>query len=186
MRSEIEKVPTNIVLILDHSGSVTPYWEESKKAAMNFVKQLRPEYQSVALVLDDPTLLVDFTTDTELLEKELRKVKLIPHTYNFTALFAVLNEMFAGRDGRKVVIFQTDGDEALKLVPRKEWLADVTTKFAYDTKPYTLQDIVDFAANSGVTVYSIAVGNKLIDLPPTTNMPSCLRNLKTKDITPST
>jgi len=170
IRSEVEKVPTNIVLILDHSGSVTPYWEESKKAAMNFVRQLKSEYQSVALVLDDPTLLVDFTNDPEPLEKELSKVKLIKHTYNFTALFAVMNEMFAGRDGRKIVIFQTDGDEALKLVPIKDWPADVTTRFPYDAKPYNLQDIVDFAGNSGVTIYSIAVGNKLIDLPANTNM----------------
>jgi VWFA-related protein len=170
VRSEVEKVPTNIVLILDHSGSVTPYWKESKKAALNFVRQLKSEYQSVALVLDDPTLLVDFTNDATALEKELGKVKLIEHTYNFTALFAVINEMFAGRDGRKVVIFQTDGDEALKLVPVKDWPADVKTRFPYDTKPYNLQDIVDFAGNSGVTVYSIAVGNKLIDLPATTDM----------------
>ena len=170
IRSEVEKVPTNIVLILDHSGSVTPYWEESKKAAMNFVRQLKSEYQSVALVLDDPTLLVDFTNDPVPLEKELSKVKLIKHTYNFTALFSVMNEMFAGRDGRKIIIFQTDGDEALKLVPVKDWPADVTTRFPYDAKPYNLQDIVDFAANSGVTIYSIAVGNKLIDLPADTNM----------------
>ena len=170
IRSGVEKVPTDIVLILDHSGSVTPYWEESKKAAMNFVRQLKSEYQSVALVLDDPTLLVDFTNDPAPLEKELSKVKLIKHTYNFTALFAVINEMFAGRDGRKIVIFQTDGDEALKLVPVKDWPADVTTRFPYDAKPYNLQDIVDFAGNSGVTIYSIAVGNKLIDLPADTNM----------------
>ncbi|HZS47656.1 MAG TPA: VWA domain-containing protein [Blastocatellia bacterium] len=170
VRSSIERVPTNIVLILDHSGSVTPYWEESKKAAMSFVRQLKPEYESVALVLDDPTLLVDFTNDGSSLEKSLSKVKLIKHTYNFTALFSVLNEMFADRDGRKIVIFQTDGDEALKLVPQQEWPADVTARFPYDQKVYTLKDIVDFAANSGVTVYSIAVGNKLIDLPPDTDM----------------
>lgn len=165
VRGEADRVPASIALILDHSGSVTPFWSDSRRAAMNFVRQLQPQYQQVALVLDDPTLLVDFTGDPRQLERALAGVRLIHHTYNFTSLFATLKELMAGREGRKIVIFQTDGDEALKLVPREKWPADVNVQFEQPERNYTLDDIVNFAANAGVTVYTIAVGTKLINLP---------------------
>lgn len=165
VRGEADRVPASIALILDHSGSVTPFWSDSRRAAMNFVRQLQPQFQQVALVLDDPTLLVDFTNDPRQLEHALAGVRLIYHTYNFTSLFATLKELMPSREGRRIVIFQTDGDEALKLVPRDKWPADVKDlQFEQPERNYTLDDIINTAANAGVTIYTIAVGTKLINL----------------------
>lgn len=166
VRGEADRVPASIALILDHSGSVTPFWSDSRRAAMNFVRQLQPQYQHVALVLDDPTLLVDFTSDPRELERALSGVRLIHHTYNFTSLFATLKELMADREGRRIIIFQTDGDEALKLVPRDKWPGELKdVQFEQPERNYTLDDIIDSAANAGVTIYTIAVGTKLINLP---------------------
>jgi len=164
INSDQEKVPTSIAFILDHSGSITPYWDESRRAAINFVRRLKPQFQEVALVLDDPTLVQDFTRDVWALEKSLNKVKLTKNTYNFTSLFAVMKELMADRPGRKIIIFQTDGDEALRLVPENDWPEDVKVRFRSPKRAYTLQDIFDYASSSGITVYSVAVGPQLIRL----------------------
>lgn len=111
------KVPRSIVLVIDYSGSQKPYIERSVEAAKILVDKLRPN-DLMAIVTDDVELIVQFTADKKKLKRELDSLK--PDGFfgggsgkskQYSALYAVLNEMFDEEDIRPIVIFQTDGDE---------------------------------------------------------------------------
>ena len=67
-------VPRSIVLIIDYSGSQLPYIETSIEAAKMLVDKLNPK-DRMAVVTDDVKLLVDFTSDKDLLKTRLESLK---------------------------------------------------------------------------------------------------------------
>ena len=67
-------VPRSIVLIIDYSGSQLPYIQTSIEAAKMLVDKLNPK-DRMAVVTDDVNLLVDFTSDKDLLKKRLESLK---------------------------------------------------------------------------------------------------------------
>jgi len=136
-------VPRSIVLIIDYSGSQLPYIKTSVESAKMLVDKLNPR-DRMAIVTDDVSLLVDFTSDKELLKTQLEGLKnsalsgIIGASDQYDALQATLNELFSREDARPIVIFQTDGDqlEGLKgstapsdpyWMPRKYGLDDILT-----------------------------------------------------------
>ncbi|HET6976699.1 MAG TPA: VWA domain-containing protein [Pyrinomonadaceae bacterium] len=194
-------VPRTIVLIIDFSGSQLPYLKNSIAAAKVLVDKLGPN-DLMAIVTDDVELIQDFTTDKKKLKKKLDGVQQQTERNNFSlggfslsqprlgrskqysALMATLNEAFAETDVRPIIIFQTDGDEALFLrnseigytVPEGlegealEWAkraaANYKQSLQRDQTEFSLDDIYRAVERSRATVYTVIPGLKLLGLTP--------------------
>ncbi|HKO35737.1 MAG TPA: hypothetical protein VJV21_04620, partial [Pyrinomonadaceae bacterium] len=96
-------MPRSIVLIIDYSGSQLPYIKTSIEAAQMLVEKLNPK-DRMAVVTDDVNLLVDFTTDKELLKKRLESLKesalsgTVGTSDQYDALLATMTELFSPED----------------------------------------------------------------------------------------
>jgi VWFA-related protein len=159
-------LPRSIVLVIDYSGSQLPYIKTSIESAKMLVDKLNPK-DRMAVVTDDVQLLVDFTSDKELLKTQLETLKtsalsgLIGASDQYDALLASLNELFSHEDVRPIIIFQTDGDQLESLngsggrnfdpywLPRK----------------YSLQDILTATEKTRTTVYSVISGVRFAGVP---------------------
>lgn len=149
--SESSSIPRSIVLVIDHSSSQLAYLKNSIEAAKVLVRKL-PANDRMAIVTDDIEMLASFTTDKDLLTRKLDE--LLEQTFEnkvgkskqYSALMAVLNEMFRGDDLRPIVIFQTDGDELMGL--KRENSVPGAASFRFE-------DIVNAAEAGGVTIYSV-------------------------------
>ena len=84
------------------------------------VDKLNPR-DRMAVVTDDVNLLVDFTSDKDLLKSRLDSLRQsalsgkLGASDQYDALMATLLELFDGEDVRPIVIFQTDGDQLESL-----------------------------------------------------------------------
>jgi len=184
-------LPRSIVLIIDYSGSMRPFIETSVAAAKVLVNQLNPR-DRMALVTDDVELLVDFTSDRELLKKRLDGLKrkatsqeFKPGNYGrskqYSALMATLRELFDEEDTRPIIIFQTDGDELLWLrdsplptyelptpsgISPKELQAMRAKREARLRAQFSIADVFKTAERSRATIYTVIPGVRLIGLEP--------------------
>jgi VWFA-related protein len=173
-------VPRTIVLIIDYSGSQLPFLSNSVQAAKLLVDKIGPR-DLMAIVTDDVDLLVDFTTDKQKLKEKLDsllnrvKYKTFPRdrlgkSEQYSALMATLNEMFTEEDVRRIVIFQTDGDEAyfLKNTP-VTWPNPIAIPFfnpASLEREFALGDLYRAVERERVTLYSVIPGIRFWGLPP--------------------
>jgi VWFA-related protein len=158
-------VARSIVLIIDYSGSQSPYIQTSIEAAKILVDKLNPK-DRMAIVTDDVKLLADFTTDKELLKQQLDGLKAnalsgrIGLSEQYDALMATLNELFSREDVRPIIIFQTDGDELGSLKGGEPLsLFSLPRKFSY-------QDILTATEKSRATIYSVISGIQFAGAPP--------------------
>lgn len=159
-------LPRSIVLVIDYSGSQLPYIKTSIESAKTLVDKLNPK-DRMAVVTDDVKLLVDFTSDKQLLKTRLEVLKasalsgLIGASDQYDALLASLNELFNNEDVRPIIIFQTDGDqlESLKGSGVKNsdpyWLP----------RKYSLEDILTATEKRRATVYSVISGIRFAGAP---------------------
>ena len=167
------RAPRSVVLVMDYSGSQSPYLKTSVEAAKVLVEQLGPG-DRMAVVTDDVKLLVGFTQDKRLLKEKLDSLKELAtgkdalhgwfagHSLQYSALLAVLRELFDEEDVRPVVVFQTDGDElAILRQPAGGDRLPSTVQ-----RPFSLGDVYRAAEASRATVYSVIPGPRLIGLPP--------------------
>src|SRR5262249_24066177 len=96
-------VGRTIVLLIDYSGSQSPFLNTSVAAAKTLVDQLGPK-DLMAVVTDDVELLVDFTRDKEKLKKALESLrkrsgqKNFRRSEQFSALMATVREAFTAED----------------------------------------------------------------------------------------
>ncbi len=164
-----QNLPRSIILIIDYSGSQTPYIEASIRAAKTLIRRLGPA-DEMAIVTDNIERLIDFTSDKteltralDLFAKRAFGEKRRGRTLQFSALFAALREMIKTEGTRPVIIFQTDGDEAVTF-------RDQPTGSDYiwnmPARQYGLGDIYSAAARSRATIYTIIPGEQLIGLAP--------------------
>jgi VWFA-related protein len=193
-------LPRSIVLIIDYSGSQFPYIRDSVAAAKVLVDKLGP-LDRMAIVTDDVELLVDFTNDKTNLKKKLDSLaqksfgaegflglggtrRQFGKSAQYSALMATLREAFDEEDQRPIIIFQTDGDEAMYLrnsivtpsvppgVPselfatiqeeveqRKKLQRDGMTEFSLD-------DVYHAVEKSRATIYTVIPGAKLAGMTP--------------------
>ncbi len=127
----------SIVLIIDHSWSQLPYLRTSTQAAEVLVDKLGPK-DRMAIVSDDVSLVLNFTSDKQKLKKALQNLRAITmtsrggilqqenqsvpqprfgHSDQFSALLATVRELIRPDDIRPIIIFQSDGDEINVLQP---------------------------------------------------------------------
>ena len=87
------------MLIIDYSNSQLPYVINSVEAAKTLVDKLKPR-DRMALVTDDVKLLVEFTSDKEVLKAQLDALKQramsgrLGRSLQYYALLATLTELF--------------------------------------------------------------------------------------------
>jgi VWFA-related protein len=159
-------VPRSIVLIIDYSGSQLPYIQTSIEAAKMLVDKLNPK-DRMAVVTDDVNLLVDFTSDKDLLKMRLESLKTnalsgsVGASDQYDALLATMTELFSPEDARPIIIFQTDGDELEAL---KGGSPQPYNTFSLPRK-FGLEDILTATERSRVAVYSVISGVRFFGVP---------------------
>lgn len=187
-------IPRSIVLVIDYSGSQALYLKNSVAAAKVLVDKLGPR-DLMAIVTDDIELLADFTSDKKKLKDKLdslvKKTKIdegffslakpkLGTSAQYSALMATLNEAFDHEDLRPIVIFQTDGDEAVLLRDpvvshnispnlQGEQLARAKELQKYiqkNVRNFSLEELYRTVERSRATVYTVLPGPKLLGLTP--------------------
>jgi VWFA-related protein len=161
-------VGRSIVLLIDYSDSMSPFIETSVKAAKMLVDQLGPK-DIMAIVTDDVKLLVDFTRDKVKLKEGLdhlrHRVKWgqVGLSRQFSALLATARELFTNEDLRRIIIFQTDGDEAdiLRNGPM-DWAASTiaierraTWRARWPIRKFSLENVYKAVEESRASVYAV-------------------------------
>jgi VWFA-related protein len=162
-------VPRSIVLVIDYSPSQKPYIELSVEAAKLLIDKLRPN-DLMAIVTDDVELIAQFTADKNTLKQKLDSLKKKPgffrsHTgesKQFSALYAVYNEMFDEEDIRPIIIFQTDGDELLFLSDHHG--NKIYPDLDHRKTKFSSRELIDLISKSRASLFSIFVGAKLLGL----------------------
>jgi VWFA-related protein len=160
-------VGRTIVLLIDYSDSMSPYIKTSVEAAKMLVNQLGPK-DLMAIVTDDVKLLVDFTRDKEKLLAGLNHLRWrakwgqVGLSKQFSALMATVREMFNNEDMRRIIIFQTDGDESdiLKEGPmdRAETVAmeqRAVWRARWPIRKFSLDDVYKAEEKSRASVYTV-------------------------------
>lgn len=151
-------MPRSIVLIMDYSVSQLPYIRTSVEAAKVLVDQLNPK-DKMAIVTDDIELLTGFTRDKNLLKEKLESLKIkalagrVGKSEQYSALYAVLNEIFNKEDVRPIVFFQTDGDEDYALKDSK-----ILSEANLPERRFSFTDVLNAAEKARATIYTIIPG----------------------------
>jgi VWFA-related protein len=151
--------PRSIVLIIDYSGSQLPYISESIAAAKTLVDRLNPS-DRLAIVTDDVEMLVDFTSDRSLLKEKLdllnRKALTgeVGKSRQYSALMATLREMFREGERRPIIIFQTDGDELMRLGKR----SFLNVADGEDWDNFKFDDVLEAAEHAGASINVVMPG----------------------------
>jgi VWFA-related protein len=164
-------VARSIVLVIDYSGSLRPFIEDSVAAAKTIVDRLKPN-DRMAIVTDDVALLVDFTKDKKKLKdglnslwKRARSGK-PGRSEQYSALLATLKELVGGAE-RPIIIFQTDGDELGRLRSAVNSPPDGNRHLTTgNQKEYSLEDIYTTAEKTRTTVYAVIPGVRFAGVPP--------------------
>ena len=130
--------PLNIALLLDTSHSTAQVLGDIKKAAGNFLKELRPRDRAMVMSFDyDIHLLSQLTPDRKALEKAVKSAKVGEEfgTVLRDAVSEIVDRNFKRVDGRKAIIVLTDGK-------------DVGSRISE-------QAVFDQAAESGAMIYTV-------------------------------
>lgn len=148
-------IPRSIILVIDHSLSQWRHIDLSVAAAKVLVDSLRPT-DRMAIVSDDVALVTDFTSEKDILKERLEMLKRkclegrFGKSFQYSALFAAVNERIQRNGTRNIVIFQTDGDE----------LATLRSKINWGSSSFGIDNIVSAAERKGVTIYSVFTGSR--------------------------
>jgi Ca-activated chloride channel family protein len=147
-------LPISVGLLIDHSGSMKPRMEATRKAASEFLKRIiKPTDRAfVSGFSFDPTAVAPFVSDVGSLDQQ---VKAIPEADGGTSLYdAIITGLYRFRtlQGRKALIVLTDGE-------------DTTSRISYD-------DMLTYARAARVPLYFIGIGLGISDISGTNKMKS--------------
>ncbi|MBS1795740.1 MAG: VWA domain-containing protein [Acidobacteria bacterium] len=110
-----EEAPISVAILIDTSRSTQMVLDKIKKAAKEFVKQLKPADRAMVVSFDwQVTLLCELTGDQEKLKKAIKSAE-IPERFGTMlndAVYLAVDKGFAGVKGRKAIILLTDGKDA--------------------------------------------------------------------------
>jgi len=147
-------LPIAVGLLIDHSGSMKPRMEATRKAATEFLKRIiKPNDRAfVAGFAFDTAKVAPFVSDVGALEEQVRS---IPDASGGTSLYdAIITGLYRFRtlQGRKALIILTDGE-------------DTTSRTPYD-------DMLSYARAARVPLYFIGIGLGMMDFSGTNKMKS--------------
>ena len=107
--AEVEQ-PFLVALLLDTSASTRYRLEDIKAAAIAFIDQLRPDDRVMIVAFSDYVdVIVEPTTDHQLLREAVLKSKSGNSTHLYDAVDLVLNQRMNRIPGRKAIVLLTDG-----------------------------------------------------------------------------
>jgi len=130
--------PLNVAILLDTSRSTQSVLDDIKKAAKNFLKELRPQDRAMILSFDYGIhKLSALTSDRKVLEQAIKDAKVgeVLGTLLNDAVRECIERDLKSVNGRKAIILLSDGEDA---------------------GSNTLQnDLISYAAESDAMIYSI-------------------------------
>ncbi|MCI0490818.1 MAG: VWA domain-containing protein [Blastocatellia bacterium] len=106
--------PLNVALLLDTSKSTRQVLDDIKKAAVDFLKQLRPQDKAMVVSFDYAVhVLSPLTADRKAVERAVNKAEIgeTPGTTLYDAIIEVTGRQFKPVSGRKAIILLTDGKD---------------------------------------------------------------------------
>ncbi len=117
-------LPIAVGLLIDHSGSMKPRMEATRKAAMEFLRRVvKPSDRAfVAGFAFDANKLAPFVSDLAALEEQVAS---IPDAGGGTSLYdAIITGLYRFRtlQGRRALIILTDGEDTTSRIPYDEML----------------------------------------------------------------
>jgi Ca-activated chloride channel family protein len=144
--------PVNTLLILDRSNSMQGQkLIGAQHAARTFVDQMRPQDQVGLLLFAGAVETAQpLTSDTSALRRSIDSIRLADDTALYDAVIAGLDQL-RPISGRKSAIVLSDG-----MDNRDSWIAQLG---GYGSK-HTLEESAGQAGASGVTLYTIGLGQR--------------------------
>lgn len=136
-RSEL---PLTIAFLIDTSASVANKLKFEQEAASEFFFQvIRPQDKALLLEFDTGvTLIQDFTSDPNMLSKQLKSLRAAGGTSLYDALYLVSEEKLLWEQGerRKTAIVISDGEDTVSTV--------------------TFEDALEMSQRAGATIFAIS------------------------------
>ena len=132
------EAPLNVALLLDTSRSTEGVIDDIRKAAKNFLKQLRPQDRAMIVSFDYGIhKLSPLTSDRKILERAIKDAEVGEYfgTMLNDALIEVIDKDLKPVNGRKAIVLLTDGEDAGSRVSADE--------------------VLDYATESDAMIYSI-------------------------------
>jgi VWFA-related protein len=132
------EAPLSVALLLDTSRSTQGVIDDIRKAAKNFLKELRPQDRAMIVSFDYGVhKLSSLTTDRKILERAIKDTHVGEYfgTLLNDALMEVIEREFKPISGRKAIVLLTDGEDFGSLVSQ--------------------DDVLDYATESDAMIYSI-------------------------------
>jgi Ca-activated chloride channel homolog len=132
------EAPLNIALLLDTSRSTAGALDDIRKAAKNFIKNLRPQDRAMIVSINwSIHKLSPMTSDHKVLERAIKEARVgeVLGTMLNDALVDVIQNDLRPINGRKAIVLLTDGEDA-----GSEWSA---------------ADVISYATESDAMIYSI-------------------------------
>lgn len=120
--------PISVALLLDTSRSTKEVLGKIKKAAKEFVKNLRPADRGMVVSFDNNVeVLSDLTPDTKALEKAIKHADIgyDVGTVMYDAVSNVIHRTLNQVKGRKAIILLTDGKDAGSSITRNQLLRNL-------------------------------------------------------------
>ncbi len=118
--------PLNIALLLDTSRSTEGVLDDIKKAAKNFLKELRPQDRAMIVCFDyDIHKLSPLTSDRKVLEQAIKHAEVGYYlgTLLNDAVLESIERDLKPINGRKAIILLTDGKDAGSRISQNDLLA---------------------------------------------------------------
>lgn len=104
------RVPVDVVLMLDTSSSTAESFDDFRRAAEEFARELAPEDRVSLVKFDDRIELIqDWTRSPVQLRRSLRRITPGMFTRFHEALYVTAREQFGGERRRRAIVVLTDG-----------------------------------------------------------------------------
>jgi len=133
-----EESPINVAILLDTSRSTEQVLDKIQKAALEFVKQLKPNDRCLIISFDsEVNVLSELTNDREKLKKTIKNAEIGERfgTVLHDAVYQAVTKSFAGVKGRKAVIMLTDGKDFRSFIGRDKLIFSLEES---DTMVYSI------------------------------------------------
>lgn len=132
------EAPLNVAILLDTSRSTESVIDDIRKAAKNFLEELRPQDRAMIVSFDYAVhKLSPLTNDRKILERAIKDAHVGEYfgTLLNEALLDVIEQDLRPVNGRKAIVLLTDGEDAGSRV--------------------SAEDVLSYATESDAMIYSI-------------------------------
>src|SRR2546423_55895 len=118
-------LPLTIALLVDTSGSIRDKLQFEQRAATEFFYSTLQRGKDKAMIISFDSgvdLIQDFTDDPEKLAGAVQKIRAGGGTSLYDAIYLAVTQKLSGKQGRRVVILITDGDDNSSRISLTETL----------------------------------------------------------------